>query len=62
MKLYRLPKVIEITGLSTSTIYGKIRKKEFPAPVKIGARAVAWKMTDIELWIASRISTYIGAM
>jgi prophage regulatory protein len=44
----RLPAVMRLTGLSRSTIYAMIARHEFPAPVKLGARAVAWRRSDIE--------------
>ena len=48
-------------GLSRSTLYCLIAKGEFPAPVKIGARAVAWDARDIDAWIASKIATKVAA-
>lgn len=54
--LYRLPKVKARTGLSRSTIYDKIKRGEFPKPVALSARAVGWRQSDIDAWIASRIS------
>ena len=53
-EIYRLPEVIAICGLSRSTIYEMIGRGEFPAPVKLGARAVGWRRSDIEAWLASR--------
>ena len=52
--LLRLPEVTKRTGLSRSTIYAYIERKEFPKPVKIGLRAVAWLETDINTWILER--------
>ena len=40
-RLIRRPVVIDRTGLQTSQIYDLIAEKRFPAPVPIGARAVA---------------------
>ena len=51
--LIRLPKVIEITGNSRSKIYADVKEGLFPAPLKIGKRAVAWKVSDIDGWIKS---------
>ena len=51
----RFPAVLAKTGLSRSTIYLKISRGEFPAPVKLGLRAVAWPETAIARWIAARI-------
>lgn len=49
--LLRLPRVVEITGVPTSTLYLKISQGAFPAPVKIGPRAVAWRASDIAAWL-----------
>jgi len=46
-KLLRFPQVIELTGRSKSRIYADIAKGKFPAPVKIGAKAVAWVEDEI---------------
>ena len=39
-RIYRLPQVMELTGLSRSSIYLALSKEEFPQPVKIGRRAI----------------------
>lgn len=52
----RLPKVIERTGLSRSSIYAMISDGLFPAPVRIGRRAVAWREADLHLWASERTS------
>ncbi|NCO04306.1 MAG: AlpA family transcriptional regulator [Alphaproteobacteria bacterium] len=54
--LLRLPEVIKRTGLSRSTIYAYIDKGDFPKPVKIGLRAVAWHEVKIDSWIKSRVA------
>jgi prophage regulatory protein len=55
--LLKLPQVIEKVCYQKTTLYKKIQEKEFPAPVRLGARAVAWKLSEIEAWIESRAST-----
>ncbi len=52
-KLLRLPKVMEKTGLSRSSVYDQVKKSRFPAPVRIGERAVAWRESDINKWITN---------
>ena len=52
----RRPEVDDLVKLSRSTIYLMIKRGEFPAPVRLGRRAVAWRVSDIENWIASRES------
>jgi len=55
-KLIRLPAVIERTGFSRSWIYELINQKQFPQPVKIGSRAVAFIESEIDQWIEVLIS------
>jgi prophage regulatory protein len=52
--LLRLSLVMGVTGLSRSGIYFAVKDKKFPAPIKIGKRAVAWKSSDINNWIKEK--------
>ena len=54
-KVLRLPSVKELTGLSRSTIYLRIKKDEFPKPISLGDRAVGWLEKDIEDWLEQKI-------
>jgi prophage regulatory protein len=51
-KIYRLPEVMTMTGLSRSSIYLRISTNEFPKPVKLGRRAVGWPEDTIIAWQA----------
>ncbi len=51
----RLSRVKEMTGLSKSCLYLLIREKSFPAPVRIGNRAVAWVRSEVRQWALERI-------
>ena len=51
-KIYRLPEVMNMTGLSRSSIYLRVSTDEFPKPVKIGRRAVGWPEDSIIAWQA----------
>jgi prophage regulatory protein len=53
-KLIRLPVVMERTGLGRSSIFAGVKAKTFCAPVRLSARAVGWRETDIETWISER--------
>ncbi|MBL5883241.1 AlpA family transcriptional regulator [Lelliottia aquatilis] len=55
LRLLRMMDVIKLTGLPKSTIYLKIKNKEFPDQVSIGARSVAWVETEINEWIERNI-------
>ena len=51
-KIYRLPEVMSLTGLSRSSIYLRISVQEFPKPIKIGRRAVGWSEDSLIAWQA----------
>lgn len=46
--------VEQLTGLSRSTIYDLMAKGQFPRPVRLTAKAVAWPESAIADWLASR--------
>ena len=46
----RRTEVERITGLSRSEIYRRIADDEFPQPIQLGKRAVAWSQIAIEQW------------
>jgi prophage regulatory protein len=55
-RLLRLDAVENLTGLRKSSIYTYMANKThgFPGPLRIGARAVAWRESDVLAWIAGR--------
>jgi prophage regulatory protein len=53
-KHLRRPAVLELTGLSTTTIYDLMREGKFPRPIKLTGRAVAWPESAIATWLQSR--------
>lgn len=53
-RLLRRPAVEEMTGLSRSSIYAMMAGGDFPPPIRIGRRAVAWKMSAVTAWIEGR--------
>jgi prophage regulatory protein len=53
-RLLRRPEVERLVGLSRSTIYAMMRRGEFPLPVRLSARAVAWRRSDLDDWLARR--------
>jgi prophage regulatory protein len=52
----RIEEVKAFTGLSRSTIWRLERDGHFPKRIRISRRAVAWRATEIEAWIGSRIA------
>ncbi|MFJ5506898.1 helix-turn-helix transcriptional regulator [Pectobacterium carotovorum] len=59
--LIRLSGVMKKTGLRKSWIYLLMKQGDFPQTVKIGARSVAWVESEVNDWIAARISQRGGA-
>ena len=51
----RLPAVKALTGLSKTSLYTMIRDKSFPAPVRLGPRAVAWVRSEVRQWAMERV-------
>jgi predicted DNA-binding transcriptional regulator AlpA len=51
----RLPEVKTVTGLSKTSLYALIKEKSFPAPVRLGPRAVAWVKSEIRQWALERV-------
>ncbi len=50
----RRPAIEALTGLSRSTIYEMMTRGEFPRPIRIGRRAVAWPESAVVAWLANR--------
>ena len=55
--LIRLQEVLKRTGFGKAWIYRLISEGRFPAPVKIGVRAVAFVESEVDEWIQSVIET-----
>lgn len=55
-RFIKLPEVKRLTALSTSEIYRRLEVGEFPAQIKLGAKAVAWLEHEINDWINSTIA------
>lgn len=60
-KTLRRPQVEELVGLSRSTLYEMMSRGEFPRPLRIGKRAVAWKQSTVIEWLSQRPRAGNGA-
>lgn len=52
--IWRRPKVLEATGIATSTLYAAMKAGTFPKPIRLGPNSVGWRRSAIEAWIAER--------
>ena len=57
----RLKQVKAATGMSRSWIYDAIRRGDFPVPIALGTRAVAWDSAAVAGWQELRIQQSIKA-
>lgn len=55
-RLLRAQVVAERTGLARATIYKFVARGDFPRPVQLGDKTVAWVEAEIDAWIAQRIA------
>jgi prophage regulatory protein len=55
-RFLRSKEVQRRTGLSTSTLYDKMARGEFPKPVSLGPQIRAWLEDEIADWQAARIA------
>lgn len=53
--LLRLPAVMVRCALGRSSIYAGVRNGTFVAPVRLSARAVAWREEEIDHWVSERV-------
>lgn len=53
-RILRLPEVKARVGVGRSTLYDWMSRGTFPQPMKLGARLVGWRESDIAAWIEAR--------
>ena len=50
-RIVRRDEVSKLTGLARATIYKKVKDGSFPPPIRLGARSVGWRLSDIDDWL-----------
>lgn len=55
-RFIRLPEVLYTTGLSRSTVYEMMTRRQFPVQISLGGKTVAWLESEVENWMAERIA------
>ncbi|MFL9899250.1 MULTISPECIES: helix-turn-helix transcriptional regulator [Paraburkholderia] len=53
-RIVRVDEVAAILGISKPTVIRWVERGVLQKPIKIGPRAVGWRESDIEAYIASR--------
>ena len=54
MKILRIGKVTEATGLSRTTLWRLERSGDFPRRIRLSPNSTGWIESEIEQWIESR--------
>ena len=54
MKILRIQDVINVTGLSRTTLWRLERRGDFPSRLRLGQNSCGWVAQEIQDWIASR--------
>ena len=52
------PEVERLCRLGRSTLYNKMREGTFPVPLKVSARAVRWRESEICAYVDARPRSY----
>ncbi|WP_262368601.1 helix-turn-helix transcriptional regulator [Marinomonas sp. IMCC 4694] len=55
----KLNEVINTTGLSRSSIYAYMSKGNFPKPIQLGPRAVAWVEEEVQGWLEEKMAARV---
>ena len=53
-RIIRIKELLDVVGLSRSTIYRSMKKKLFPKPVKLTEGSIGWKESQINKWMKGR--------
>jgi len=62
MQLIRITEVSDITSLSKSSIYRRIRQGEFPSSISLGGSVRVWRLEQVQQWIADLIQAQRGGV
>lgn len=55
LQLLKLKQVMSITSLGRSTVYKYCADNNFPKPIKLGQRNVAWIENEVQEWIKQKM-------
>ncbi|MGC9386440.1 MAG: helix-turn-helix transcriptional regulator [Hydrogenovibrio sp.] len=61
IELLNLNNLVKMLNISRSTIYRKIKPNAkqydptFPKPIKVGQKAIRWRLSDVEKWLDEQV-------
>lgn len=59
-RLIRQKEVLRRLGIAKSTLQAWVKAQRFPAPVRLGPRAIAWSENEVNGWINARVADAKG--
>jgi prophage regulatory protein len=54
--MLRMPQVCAMLGMGRVAVYDRIKKGEFPRPMKLGYRTSCWHARDVEDYISKALA------
>ncbi len=54
LAMARVNTVARLCAVSKATVWRKVAAGQFPRPVKLSERITAWRMADVNAWLASK--------
>lgn len=50
-RIIRIRTVLELTGLSRSTLYRKVQEGTFPKQIALSKRCAGWRQSEVQTWM-----------
>ncbi|WP_434567655.1 AlpA family phage regulatory protein [Vibrio chagasii] len=47
--------VMDLVGLGRTSIYALMEQGKFPGSIRVGAKSVVWRLSEIEFWMKQKI-------
>ena len=54
VRVYRRKELLELLGISATTLYAWIAEGRFPRPINLGANSVAWLQSEVDACLQER--------
>lgn len=54
MRIVRISELTEMLAISKTSLWRLRQSEDFPTPIQLGPRIIAWKISDIESWLENK--------
>lgn len=55
MQVLRIKDIMELLGVSRSTVWRWSKQRDFPSKIQLGGNTVGWFQKDLFAWLESRV-------